>query len=340
MSEKVDLYARVGRAVLEARSSGRNLAEAIESALGWNELEQTVREAEGLARPHGFDFLGGIGEHYAQVRRYAPRFLDALEFVPSPATQDLFDAVRLLRRLNAEGLRSVPDNAPVGFVRRRWNPHVFAGGGGGRVDRKFYELCVLAELSNALRSSGLWVAGSRQFRDFESYLLPPAEFHTMREHGLPLSVDEDLPAYLRQRTAELDRSLREVDRLAKSGGLPDALVEQGTLRVKPLENAVPEEAETLARQAYALVPRIKITDLLVEVDSWFGFSRRLTHLKTDRPAGDSSLLLATILADGINLDTARMADACPGTTAGRLGWISRWHVREETYTRALAEVAA
>ena len=188
--------------------------------------------------------------------------------------------------MNDEGTRSVPDDAPVGFVRRRWNPHVFAtggGGGGGKIDRRFYELCVLAELANALRSGDLWVSGSRQFRDFESYLLPATEFYELQEHGLPIAVEDDLPTYLRQRSETLDGSLREVDRLAESGGLPDASVEHGTLRIKPLENAVPAEAGTLARQAYALVPRIKITDLLVEVDGWCNFSRRFTH--TSRTTG-------------------------------------------------------
>ena len=34
------------------------------------------------------------------------------------------------------------------------------------------------------------------------------------------------------------------------------------------------------RQAYSILPRIKITDLLVEVDGWTGFSRHFTHLRT------------------------------------------------------------
>ena len=35
------------------------------------------------------------------------------------------------------------------------------------VPHRYYELCVLAELKNALRSGDIWVHGSRQFRDFE-----------------------------------------------------------------------------------------------------------------------------------------------------------------------------
>jgi hypothetical protein len=54
------------------------------------------------------------------------------------------------------------------------------------------------------------------------------------------------------------------------------------------------------RRAYALLPHIKITDLLLEVDRWTGFSRHFTHIKTGEPAKDQILLLTAILADGIN----------------------------------------
>jgi len=73
--------------------------------------------------------------------------------------------------------------------------------------------------------------------------------------------------------------------------------------------AVPEEATALMRQAYALLPHIKITDLLVEVDRWMGFSRHFTHLKTGQPCEDRTLLLTAILADAINLGIAKMAEA-------------------------------
>ena len=39
--------------------------------------------------------------------------------------------------------------------------------GSGGIDRRFYELCALSELKNALRSGDVWVPGSRQFKDFE-----------------------------------------------------------------------------------------------------------------------------------------------------------------------------
>jgi hypothetical protein len=36
----------------------------------------------------------------------------------------------------------------------------------------------------------------------------------------------------------------------------------------PPDDQEPEQLEQLTRQAYAMLPRIKITDLLIEVDEW------------------------------------------------------------------------
>src|SRR6516162_5158391 len=92
------------------------------------------------------------------------------------------------------------------------------------------------------------------------------------------------------------------------------------------------------RQAYALLPHIKITDLLLEVDRWTGFSQHFTYLKTRQPCEDPTLLLTAILADAINLGIAKMAEACPGTTARKLDWLASLYVRDETYAKALAEL--
>jgi Tn3 transposase DDE domain len=103
-----------------------------------------------------------------------------------------------------------------------------------------------------------------------------------------------------------------------------------------LTSAVPEEADALIRQAYTLLPHVKITDLLLEVDRWTSFTDDFTHLKKPEPAKDRALLLTVILADAINLELNKMAEACPGTSIAKLSWLSAWHIRDETYSKALA----
>ena len=68
----------------------------------------------------------------------------------------------------------------------------------------------------------------------------------------------------------------------------------------------------------ALLPRVRITELLLEVDGWTDFTRHFTHLKSGDVAKDKTLLLTTILADAINLGLSKMAESCPGFTYAKL----------------------
>ena len=141
-----------------------------------------------------------------------------------------------------------------------------------------------------------------------------------------------------ERETLLRGELEKVDSLPARHQLPDAEIVDGILKVMPLANAVPEEAEALMRQAYALLPHVKVTDLLLEVDRWTRFTDDFTHLKSQEPAKDQPLLLTVILADAINLGLHKMAEACPGTSIAKLSWLSAWHIRDETYSKALARL--
>jgi hypothetical protein len=206
------------------------------------------------------------------------------------------------------------------------------------IDRRFYETCVLSELGKSLRAGDLSVASSRRYRDFEDYLLPAPAFAAMHTAGLPLAVEIDAKKYLAQRADLLNAEFLRVDRLAQAKELPDASVIDGVLKITPLDNQESDEAELLTRQAYGLMPRIKITDLLTEVDGWCDFGRHFTNLRSGDAVPDRALLLTAILADGINLGLTRMADACPGISLSTLSRIATWHIRDETYAKALAEI--
>jgi len=84
-NDKVRLYSRVGRALVEAKESGADPYAAIEAVLPWNEFTQSVTEAVQLAQPQTFDPLHLIGEHYSTLRRYTPEFLDVLKLKATPA---------------------------------------------------------------------------------------------------------------------------------------------------------------------------------------------------------------------------------------------------------------
>ncbi|EPL6248495.1 TPA: Tn3 family transposase [Klebsiella pneumoniae] len=264
INDKVRLYSRIGQALLEAKESGSDPYAAIEAVIPWDEFTESVSEAELLARPEGFDHLHLVGENFATLRRYTPALLEVLELRAAPAAQGVLAAVQTLREMNADNLRKVPADAPTAFIKPRWKPLVITPEG---LDRKFYEICALSELKNALRSGDIWVKGSRQFRDFDDYLLPAEKFAALkREQALPLAINPNSDQYLEERLQLLDEQLATVTRLAKDNELPDAILTESGLKITPLDAAVPDRAQALIDQTSQLLPRIKITELLMDVD--------------------------------------------------------------------------
>ena len=336
VNDKVRMLAKVGTALIDAKKAKADPYTAIEAVVSWERFTESVLEAEQLARDENFDHLALVSDHYAQLRRYEPMLLEIFEFRAAPVVQDIVDAVATLKSLNQSGDRKVPADAPTGFVRKRWQPFVFKDGG---IDRKYYELCAMSELKNAVRAGDVAVIGSRQFKDFDEYLMPRAEFaQRQADDRLGVAITTTGSTYLNERLELLRQTLDEVNRLAAADGLPDAELTDSGLKVSPLDNETPEEGEALKQHAYHLLPHVKITDLLLEVDQWTDFTCHFTHLKNGDSPKDRALLLTAILSDALNLGLAKMAEACPGTSLAKLSWLVAWHIRDETYSKALAEL--
>lgn len=119
---------------------------------------------------------------FESERRYATLVAVVLESTAT-VTYELVDLhVRILIKLFSSAKNKqqfqkqskaindkVASDAPTALIKPRWKPLVITPEG---TDRRFYELCALSELKNALRSRDIWMKGSRQFRDFEDYLQP------------------------------------------------------------------------------------------------------------------------------------------------------------------------
>lgn len=78
--------------------------------------------------------------------------------------------------MNESGKRKVQDGAPLDFVPKRWEKHVYDEE--GIINRHYYEMAALTELKNHIRSGDVSVVGSRLHKDFEEYLVPKDEWTT------------------------------------------------------------------------------------------------------------------------------------------------------------------
>nr|QVQ61833.1 hypothetical protein LGEFBFME_00005 [Escherichia coli] len=253
INAKVRLYGRIGQALIDAKQSGRDAFAAIEAVMSWDSFAESVTEAQKLAQPDDFDFLHRIGESYATLRRYAPEFLAVLKLRAAPAAKNVLDAIEVLRGMNTDNARKLPADAPTGFIKPRWQKLVMTDAG---IDRRYYELCALSELKNSLRSGDIWVQGSRQFKDFEDYLVPPEKFTSLKQSSeLPLAVATDCEQYLHERLTLLEAQLATVNRMAAANDLPDAIITESGLKITPLDAAVPDTAQALIDQTAMVLPQ-------------------------------------------------------------------------------------
>jgi TnpA family transposase len=324
----------LGDALLVARAAGGKLEDAVQRAVRWDQLGSTVAHAKGLFRDDPNDRPALLMAVQASVRRLGPRLLASFRFHGAPACKPLLDAVDLLRDAKGRG-RSIPDNAPTAFMSASWRRHVCRND--GSLDRRAYELCALSELNDRLRAGDVWVDGSRSYQSIDSLLIPYTAFADLDALGTASpSVPIEADAWIGAQWHLLDRELRRTARrLARAPGHDSQFLIRALLGPSPKEDAV--EA-TMAARLDAMLPPVRLTDLLEEVDRWAGFTTLFGHVQTGRPPADRRAFLAALIAEATNLGLARMARVCTAASRKQLVWTATWHMREETFALALARL--
>ena len=332
LNDKVRLLARLGMALIEAKADGADLDGAVAASVGWDRLAASIAEANKLARPDKADLPALALRAWPVLHRLGPLFLATFQLRAAPAAASTLRAVELLQAAYSSGGRRWPGSLPVSFLQPAWRDAVLGAVPAGSNERRTWEAATLLALRGRLRSGDIWVKGSRHWRAVEDQLIAPALFQAMRDAGpLPIAVPATAAEYLEGRRALLDRRLAEVAVNAAADTLEDVRIKKGELKVTPLKAVTPEAAEAAADRLYGMVPNVRVTDMLAEVDGWTGFSRAFTHLHTGLPAADPRVVLTAVLADATNLGLTRMADACDLASYRQLAWNAGWHLREDTY---------
>ncbi|AZU59964.1 MULTISPECIES: Tn3 family transposase [Bacillaceae] len=334
LNEKVIHFTNIGQALIKAKKEKLDVFEVLESVIEWNSFVSSVEEAQELARPADFDYIDLLQKRFYSLRKYTPTLLRVLEFHSTKANEPLLQAVEIIRGINESGKRKVPDDSPVDFISKRWKKHLYEDDG-TTINRHYYEMAVLTELREHVRAGDVSIVGSRQYRDFEEYLFSEDTWNQTKENTR-LSVSLSFEDYMTERTSSLNKRLKWL--ATNSNKLDGVSLEKGKLSIARLEKDVPEEAKKFSASLYQMLPRIKLTDLLMDIAYITGFHEQFIHASNNRKPDkeETIIIMAALLGMGMNIGLSKMAEATPGLTYKQLANVSQWRMYEDAMNKAQA----
>ena len=334
-NDKLRTFNEVVKIVVDGKVPDAAVRATIFERFNSNHLQQVVIETENLIRPRNDEAIDLFAKRYGYIRQFAPRFLATLTFKSHKKADPLLKAVEILKNLDVAGKRPVPTDAPTAFIANAWRDYVVEEN--DKLNRRYYELAVLWELRLALRSGDVFVEHARRIADPNTYLIPLEAWPEQRQDVMRLTFTPATgETRLKEREAELQILAERVEFLHanKQSWLRK---ERGKWILTPLEGEDrPESAEVLEDTFVERLPRLDITDLLIEVDQWTGFSRHFKHASSGLSSQNEMELIhlyATLLAQGCNHGLAQMSRSS-GQAHHRLVYTSNWFFREETLKRA------
>ncbi|WP_331377046.1 Tn3 family transposase [Sinorhizobium chiapasense] len=322
-------------ALVTAAKTEGNITAAVTAIAPLETVEADAAVIRRTVRPGKPEVLGELSHEYRVFKRIGARFLASFTFEGGRASQPLLAAITVLSGLGGDWRRPLPTNVPLGHIERRWLRHVFKD---ASIDRTYYELATYFTLANALASGGVWVPTSRIHRSLETLLTPASPATNLLPGRLPPAAAFNAESYLELRMAELDAAL-----LATARGLPGkdaAMFTGGKLRFpkEPKESSEVDQTRSFTTALYTMMPRVRITDLLDQVDRWTEFASHFTHVSTGLPPADMRAFMAALIAEATNLGLSRMAEICGTVTRRALLRMQMWHMREDTFRAALASL--
>lgn len=218
------------------------------------------------------------------------------------------------------------------------------------VDRHAYVVCVLEALFRVLQVRDVFAAPSNRWADPRAHLLDGRQWEAICEDVLAsLSLTDPVQTHLDRRVLALNAAWRQMatrleeagdDALVRVVAPPDGAGGHARLSVEKL-GALGESPSLrwLRGACQAMLPRVDLPELLLEVHAWTGFLDAYVHL-ADISTGMKDLprsLVALLIAEACNVGlTPVIKEGDEALTRGRLSHVDQNYVRAETHAAANA----
>jgi TnpA family transposase len=324
-----------GKTLLDPARSPATTLGALLHELNAQALQEAVDICEAVHQVEERGEIDALRARYPGLRRYFPAFF-ALPFQGEPGNDQVLTGLDLVRQLDAGTQKALSWLAPTAFVPRKFWPALT--GTDGTLDRRPWELGLAVAVRDGLRSEDVYLPASRRHVSFANLVYDPTRWTAERDHAytelhLPQASDDFL--------ARLQQEFDDAAHQAECGLSTNAFatIRHNRVHLKRRDALeVPPRLKHLRRTIEGALARVRIEDLLRQVDAWCGFTRafRPPAERVPRIPNFTTTLLATLIAHGTNLGLATMAHSVEGITADMLQEMSQWCLRADTLKAANA----
>lgn len=152
------------------------------------------------------DLFQGIVRRFSFLRRFSPALVKALDFTRDAdgVSAPCLDGLLLLRALNADHKRKLPEMTPTAFLSER--QMALVKDDQGQLDKRRWECALLVTVRDEIKAGNLAVQHSKRFGRFDDFFMPDAAWTQIREaffrrSGLPQQPDQ-VAAFLRTRLGQ------------------------------------------------------------------------------------------------------------------------------------------
>ena len=309
-------------------------------------ITEAVTTIYELARPADDNYYQEIVARYPAVRRFFPALLRTIKFASNAAGKPVLKALTFLKDLEGQKQPAM-DGAPMEVVPASWKRHVAPTD--KPVDRRYYTLCVLERLHDALRRHDVFVEESSRWGDPRAKLLTGEHWERVRpticqslgRKAEPKMEFEELARCLdeayRSTAARFPQPGVRIEKVKNRAGQ-----EQDTLILTGLDKV--EEPESLHRLRHRVArrqPLVDLPELLLEIQARTGFASEFSHISEARSRLDDlpTSICAVLLAEACNVGlTPMVRKGIPALERDRLLYVQQNYIRPETLSRANARL--
>ena len=342
INRSLTTFRTVGTVILDDSIDDAQLRQILFAQIDKESLSRQVSEVDiWLTDKHSHVFHQ-VTQRFSYLRQFAPALLEAVKLQSdSEGESSVVKAVALLREMNQEGKRKLPEDAPLGFIPKKVRDLVEKD---GVISKRDWECALLTAIRDEIRTGNVAAQSSKRFGRFDNFFIADEQWRAQRDAffqraGLP-AKPMDVSAYL---TARLNNAYDTF--LASLPNNAYATVDEkgwvlSTDSADKLNKDEEQQLETLENWLADNFRQIKLPELLIEVDNELHFTQFFlpSVYQADREPEAICHILATIMAYGCNIGPFTMARLTENVTYHQIKRIADWQLSEGAQRQALAQL--